>query len=353
MNIYITKPHYWNEDEIAILKELWPNSYDSSDLIEILNLPRTVIDRKAYTLKICKTDHIKSIQTQERSKLVTYRNKNILGRNQTLEFAREQAVKYNSLQEFKKNDLSTYTTASRNGYLEDITSHMIIGNKFSYPQMFLFFVMRKMFPDNIIRYNDRKFIYPYELDVFIPELKMAFEYDGIIYHTTEDAVNNDKFKDNLCVNKGITLYRIKEKNKLMPEYVIIEELKRFGFPVSGIDIQEIINLVYTKRYSHNSILEEISKYTTTKDFLDHNPSLYSFLKRKNLFDKYCSSLIPTRFKIEESDVIEKILLCKNKSQMVKDYHRFYIKMMKNKWSAAYKIYSTLHGKYIKPKWYND
>lgn len=47
-----------------------------------------------------------------------------------------------------------------------------------------------------------------ELDIYIPELKVAVEYDGVCWH---QDIQKDKDKDLECANLGITLYRIREK----------------------------------------------------------------------------------------------------------------------------------------------
>lgn len=66
--------------------------------------------------------------------------------------------------------------------------------------------------------SDRNIIKPYELDVYIPDKNIAFEFDGLYWHS--EACNKDKSyhlnKSKLCNEKGIQLIHIFEdewKNK--------------------------------------------------------------------------------------------------------------------------------------------
>lgn len=59
--------------------------------------------------------------------------------------------------------------------------------------------------------NSREIIPPLELDIFIPELNIAFEYHGIYWHMDKGEKGFDKFahkkKYEVCKYKGISLYQ--------------------------------------------------------------------------------------------------------------------------------------------------
>lgn len=67
----------------------------------------------------------------------------------------------------------------------------------------------------------------YELDIYLPKISFAIEYDGDYWHSLPDMVERDKNKDALCDRNNIKLFRIKEcdwhnnteivKNKLKEE----------------------------------------------------------------------------------------------------------------------------------------
>jgi len=78
-----------------------------------------------------------------------------------------------------------------------------------------------------------------ELDIYIPELKLAFEYNGIqhykynsfFHHTKkefEEQQYRDRIKKKLCKQKGITLIKIKYTEKLS-EQLVLSKLKYFNF----------------------------------------------------------------------------------------------------------------------------
>ncbi len=64
---------------------------------------------------------------------------------------------------------------------------------------------------NIIR-NDRKTIHPYELDILIPEYKLAIEYCGLYWHSEQQGKDRHYHKNKwkLCKEEGIQLLTIYE-----------------------------------------------------------------------------------------------------------------------------------------------
>lgn len=63
---------------------------------------------------------------------------------------------------------------------------------------------------DVIR-NDRDVLNGKELDIYIPELKLAFEFDGLYYHNFERAGSSVHVdKTNACLSLGITLIHIFE-----------------------------------------------------------------------------------------------------------------------------------------------
>lgn len=67
------------------------------------------------------------------------------------------------------------------------------------------------FPRNIVFYNFRpdwlkwKSGHNLELDIYYPELKIAFEFMGI-HHKLESQIEKDNFKRDICAKQGIHLY---------------------------------------------------------------------------------------------------------------------------------------------------
>ena len=75
----------------------------------------------------------------------------------------------------------------------------------SFPEQCIFYYASKYFPDTIN--GDMTALDGKELDVYVPSLKFAVEYDG---HTWHKDTDKDVNKDKLCKDNGIVLYRIRE-----------------------------------------------------------------------------------------------------------------------------------------------
>jgi hypothetical protein len=109
-----------------------------------------------------------------------------------------------------------------------------------------------------ISLNDRNIIKPYELDIYLSELKIAFEFNGIYWHSELYKSNNYHFKKTeLCEKKGIRLIHIYEDDWLNKRK-IIEHM--------------ILNLLgKLKEISHdNCEIKEIYDNDMVKEFLENN-----------------------------------------------------------------------------------
>lgn len=336
----------WTNNELTILTELWPHIYggDEEQIINIesiLNRKIKSIDAKAYEIGLIKSVEVLEKIKQNKSDMLVHRNKHIIGRDMTYDFAKEEAKKYNSKSEMYRLDNSLYQFIFKNSYWDELCSHMIVGDSFNYPQTFLFNCLKKLFPSSEIRYNDRTAIYPKELDVFLVNEKIAFEYDGLTYHSKYDDIELDKIKDNICKEVGIKLYRIKELNKLNPENNIINILSQFGYDTSIINVDELIKETFSMKYSDEMIFNIVSRYTTLKDFRENESKLYSFITRKGLAKKYLQSLETKISDMTEDCVVDKISECTSKFEFREKFYAYYIKMKKKKFDAAQKLYDSL------------
>lgn len=76
----------------------------------------------------------------------------------------------------------------------------------SFPEQVLFFYFSK-----ITRTENRFLLSPRtEIDVYLPNLNIAIEYDGIRFHGSEKAQAKEARKNKQLSEKGITLFRVKE-----------------------------------------------------------------------------------------------------------------------------------------------
>lgn len=83
------------------------------------------------------------------------------------------------------------------------------GRQTSFAEQAVYFYIKKLFNDAISRYTDI-FSNGMELDVYIPSIKLAIEYDGEAWHKPDKA-EREKEKYRICKQNGIKLLRLKEK----------------------------------------------------------------------------------------------------------------------------------------------
>ncbi len=81
----------------------------------------------------------------------------------------------------------------------------------SFPEQAFLFYIRKEYPDAISGYKDI-FKNKMELDIYIPSIKTAIEYDGVHWHSTEKANQKEIRKYDICKDHGVRLIRIKEQD---------------------------------------------------------------------------------------------------------------------------------------------
>ena len=281
----------FTNEEDTILKKVWQD-YTIKEIIEKF-LPHrsdSSVRQRATKLKLGDQslkvkDRIKKLRQQ----LCIDRNKT-LGRDRNDEWAIEEIKKYKSIQEVRVKDSSLYRYIISNN-MKYLFDDMIVGDSFNYPQMFMYQCLLKLLPDTEILYNTRKIIAPYELDIYIPSKKLAIEYNGNNFHNQEDVKARDSIKQEKCLVMGIDLRYLVEVNKHKPEQLILDFLLDLGFSTSILDVEEIIQLTFNRKYSDDYIKEVVSKYTTLKEFRNAEPTLNNFLQRKKLLDKYTSKLI--------------------------------------------------------------
>ncbi len=76
-------------------------------------------------------------------------------------------------------------------------------NGTSFSEQAILYYVKQHFSNVIHRFND----FGFELDIYIPSIKTAIEYDGYIYHQNTDRETK---KNQLCKNNKIKLIRIRE-----------------------------------------------------------------------------------------------------------------------------------------------
>jgi len=119
--------------------------------------------------------------------------------------------------------------------------------------------IKELFPEIEVIQNDRKKIAPKELDVYIPSLGIAIEFNGIyshssIYHYVDKSFDKHKHvkKTMACENMGIKLIHITDYQWINIKPIIKETLKRtLGFDNVIINESECLIKVITKNDKNN------------------------------------------------------------------------------------------------------
>jgi hypothetical protein len=83
------------------------------------------------------------------------------------------------------------------------------GRQTSFAEQAVYFYVKRIYPDAINRYKDI-FDNGMELDIYIPSIKLAIEYDGEAWHK-KDKLKREIKKYQICQMRGIKLFRLKEK----------------------------------------------------------------------------------------------------------------------------------------------
>ena len=112
--------------------------------------------------------------------------------------------------------------------------------------------------NNEILKNKRIIIKPLELDIYLPDLKLAFEFNGL-YHHNELSVNNNYHlnKTELCEKQGIKLIHIYEDDWIYKQDIVKSR---------------ILNLLgkSNKIFARKCEIKEIYDNKIIREFLDRN-----------------------------------------------------------------------------------
>ncbi|MBR2384854.1 MAG: zinc-ribbon domain-containing protein [Clostridia bacterium] len=114
----------------------------------------------------------------------------------------------------------------------------------SFPEQAIYYYVKKLYPDAVNRCKNI-FENGMELDIYIPSIKLAIEFDGAHWHDNEEVHRREKEKYTLCRDKNIFLIRIRERTKndwkdIADTLYIIE--KRKGDQLSKV-IQAILDSI--------------------------------------------------------------------------------------------------------------
>lgn len=192
--------------------------------------------------------------------------------------------------------------------------------------------IRELLPNKNIINNDRTILNPQELDIYIPEYKIAIEYNGLHWHSTENNKPNDFHinKTNKCLSKGIQLIHIFEDEWINKKDIVKSRLRN------------LFGLNEYKIYARNTEIK-IVENKETKEFLIKN-HIQGFIGAKISLGLY------------ENDELVSLMTFRTYSKKINDiksiYHfelsRFCNKLNTNVVGSASKLLNYFEKNY-KPK----
>jgi len=85
------------------------------------------------------------------------------------------------------------------------------GRLTSFPEQAIFYYIKKLYPDALNRYKGI-FNNGMELDIYVPSVRFAVEFDGAYWHGTNEVHAREKTKYDICRENEINLIRVKENS---------------------------------------------------------------------------------------------------------------------------------------------
>lgn len=177
--------------------------------------------------------------------------------------------------------------------------------------------------NNEVVYNSRDIISPKEIDIYIPDKKIAIEINGLFWHSEEKKgkyYHIEKFK--LCESKGIRLINIWEDDWVYKNDIIKSILNN------------ALSNNKTKIYSRKCKIEEISTMESN-----------IFLSDNHILDKVKSKI---RISLKHNDEIVSLMTFTNRKDDEWELTRFCNKINTSIIGSASKLFKYFINKY-KPK----
>lgn len=154
------------------------------------------------------------------------------------------------------------------------------GRQTSFAEQAVFFYVKKYFPDAVSGYKN-VFGSKFELDIFIPSINTAIEYDGAAWHSNK-TLEREQRKYKLCHEHGVRLIRIREeKSQLGSDIADIEFPEKDMYKPKVLQPRIIQLLQYLLRF-RTIIVIDINIDRDRNEIL----KMYSTFVKGSLEEKY-------------------------------------------------------------------
>ena len=204
------------------------------------------------------------------------------------------ALQYKTIKHFCQDHELMYKKIKYRKMEKECFSHMFLCGG-SLPQAIMTSILKDIFQSTILT-DARKIIPKYELDVYFPDLKLAWEFNGFFWH--RNTQYKDQLKIQLCLDAGIELFVINEpqdslgtvsyyisliKSRLIELWIARPHLFPNYFSESFlINLSVDTNKLYINEYTLDDIKNAISECSSLKEFTIKYSKYLSALRRLGL-----------------------------------------------------------------------
>lgn len=152
--------------------------------------------------------------------------------------------------------------------------------KTSKVEQYIYIYIKNLFPDSITGKNFN-WLGRSEFDIYIPDLQLAIEYDGIYHH--KEKINIDKEKNKLAQEHNITLFRIRENGLplISPTDYIYTNTKSKDYSNIDVAINAIIKFINN---NYNMNIEYIKNF----NFITYQKQILDEMRNQKIKNSICS-----------------------------------------------------------------
>lgn len=151
------------------------------------------------------------------------------------------------------------------------------GNRVSFPEKAIYYYIKQLFPLAKENYQPI-WLHPKEIDIYVPELNTAIEYDGIAFH--KNKISKDSEKSLKCIQNKVRLIRVREYG--LPPDKLSENILISKSPVTDDILSEticiLLKLLYVDKIDVN-VSHDAAKII---DMIDKNikeQSLHAYIDK--------------------------------------------------------------------------
>ena len=166
-------------------------------------------------------------------------------------------------------------------------------NQSSQPENEIADFLRDNLGEDAVLQRDRKILGGKELDIYVPSLKLAIEYNGLRWHSTEFTENKNSHLDKLneCNKKGIKLITIFEDEWINGKNIVLSKLKHIIKHNNGEKVfGRKTNIVVIDKITAKKFLEinHIQGFAPSTVYLGciYNDKLVAVMTFKNVKDEW-------------------------------------------------------------------